>query len=83
MEDIKYATLINENAVVGNRMNEYVVEASKLGFEPDVFPNQIDTTIGNSNELVASKKKLDAQQNIVYVRYVQKDSNVQLIVMND
>ena len=47
------------------------------------FPKVIETSIGNRLPLVASSKKVDDEGDVLYVRYVQSNGCISLIVYND
>ena len=76
MKTITYAD------VVEHRPNEFSAEISELG-PVESWPRRIPTSIGNRQDFVATTKKVDADGDIVYVRYLQANGCCQLKVFND
>lgn len=62
--------------------NEFSGFASDLPETRKGWPAQIETTIGNKQPLLRSTKKMDADGDIQYVRYVQANGCITLKIFN-
>lgn len=61
----------------------FVAEASELRLPVGVWPLRIDTSLGNGQPLERQTKKVDADGDILYVRYRQRFGCVNLKIFND
>lgn len=76
-------TTVTQKLVTEIETHKYVAEASTLGLRPGEWPEFIETTLGNTQPLFRSTKKLDADGDILYVRYRQVFGCIDVVVYND
>lgn len=74
---------VGYNQVTETEPHKFVSEASDLNFPVGHWPRELTTEIGNKQNFVAVSKKLDADGDIIYVRYEQMLGCVSLKVFND
>jgi len=74
--------MITPNDVSKSRNGrDFVCEASDLSLRG--WPASLPTTIGDGTDFVRTSKRVDDEGDILHVRYVQKSTDIHLIVIND
>lgn len=65
-------------------VHQFVAFASDLGLPPGNWPEKIYCPkLGNGQPLVRTRKRLDADGDIMYVRYLQANGIVSIQIFND
>lgn len=76
--------MIVAELVMPSGIHEFSAEASSLQLRPGQWPESIETELGNGMPFMRSTKKLSADgSDLLYVRYMQGNGCVSLIVWND
>lgn len=60
-----------------------MAEASELGLAPGSWPETLATDIGNKMPLIRISKKVDAEGDLLYVRYLQSNGIILVKIFND
>jgi hypothetical protein len=62
---------------------QYVAEASEIGLAPGMWPNQLQTSLGNGRPFLLHKLERDRDGDIYLARYRQELGSITLRVFND
>ena len=78
---------VTENILTQDRSltdETYSVCASDMGLAvTDGFPNELTTDLHEGQTLIGISKKVDKENELLYVRYKQNETDAYVIVFND
>lgn len=74
---------ITADQVTEYETHKFSTFASDLDLRPGCWPATLHTTLGNGQNLLRTRKKLDAEGDLQYVVYVQQLGCIELRIYND
>jgi hypothetical protein len=77
------AHFLNKTQVTAVDQHRFIIEASDIGLRPGLFPEELDTDLGNRQQLYKVRHLIDEDNEFLGVVYKQRFGTVEVHVLND